>query len=587
MPGGNVPVSLNWLSPGGWVLVSVVGLFVLLAHNRIAPVKLFLTLATGFYLLGWVALSDFLQSYVNPAVMTLMLLLLVGLVLEKTSWVRTLSSHMFHSNLRQTYARMGLWVGLSSAFLNNTAVVSGLLSAARNNPNHAASKVLIPLSYVAILGGTLTLVGTSTHLILNGLMVQADQKPLQLFDFLYVGGFLLFSGLMVIVFLAPRLMPEQSQQNDQGPAYFVEAKVEPESPLIGKTVDEAGLRHLQAVFLVELVRNGQILAPVGPGEVVQANDRLLFSGEVDSAVQLKTMPGLSLPGLVKHLTTDNLAEVVVSHNSMLVGQTLKSAGFRNKFHAAVIAINRGQERLTGKLGEITLQVGDKLLLAVGSDFYQRENLNKNFYFVSPRPVNHPLSAKKSAWAGFGFVSVLIASAFGWIELFSGLLVLLGAFLALNWIRFDELKRRLPLDGLWIIGSALVVAEVMRTSGAAQLVVDTIMPFFAQHGVYGAFIGVYILTVVLTETVTNNAAAALVFPVALVTAQTMDANVVPFVLAVAYGASASFLTPYGYQTNLMVFAPGQYQFLDYVRMGIPMTLVYALVVLTLVPVFFPF
>ena len=573
-------------SAAPWVLVAILGLFVLLAHNRIAPVRLFLTLAAGFYLLGWIDLERFLQSYVNPAVITLMLLLLVGVVLEKTTWVRTLSRHLFHTSLRQTYARMGLWVGVSSAFLNNTAVVSGLLSAAKNNPHHAPSKVLMPMSYIAIFGGTLTLVGTSTHLILNGLLVQAGEAPLGLLDFLYVGAALLVVGLGVILLLAPKLLPEQKDSATQPPAYFMEAKVTPGSTIIGKTVQNANLRQLQSVFLVEIIRGEQVLAPVSPSEVIQPNDRLLFSGDMDSAMQLKTLPGVTLPGLVKNLSTDNLSEVVVSHNAVLVGQTLKSANFRNKFNAAVIAINRGQERLTGKLGDIVLQAGDKLLLATGSDFFGRENLSKNFYFVTPRPIHHPLSVAQSVLAGTGFILVLLASALDWINLFSGLLVLLGTFIALRWASFAEVKRRLPMDLMLIIGSALVVAEVMRTSGAAQLIVETAMPFFMQYGAWGAFIGVYLLTLVLTETVTNNAAAALVFPVALATAQTMDANLVPFVLAVAYGASASFLTPYGYQTNLMVYTPGQYRFLDYVRMGLPVSVVYSFTVLTLTPMVFP-
>jgi di/tricarboxylate transporter len=570
-----------------WVLVAILGLFLLLAHNRIAPVRLFITLAAAFYLLGWIELERFLQSYVNPAVMTLMLLLLVGVVLEKTTWVRRLSAHMFHPSLRQTYARMGLWVGVSSAFLNNTAVVSGLLAAARNNPHHAASKVLMPLSYLAILGGTLTLVGTSTHLILNGLLVQADQAPLALLDFFYVGSALLLTGLVVVVALAPRLLPAQENSQKEQPAYFMEAKVLPDSPMVGKSVQSANLRHLQSAFLVEILRDQQVLAPVSPTEVIQAHDRLLFSGDMEVAVHLKALPGLTLPGLVKNLSSENLSEVVVAHTSVLVGQTLKSANFRNKFNAAVIAINRGQERLTGKLGDVVLQAGDKLLLAIGQDFFGRENLNKNFYFVTPRPMNHPLTAGQSWLAGAGFLGVLIASALNWISLFSGLLVLLGVFTVLGWASFAEIKRRLPMDLLLIIGSALVVAEVMRTSGAAQLIVETAMPFFMQYGTWSAFLGVYLLTLVLTETVTNNAAAALVFPVALATAQAMDANLVPFVLAVAYGASASFLTPYGYQTNLMVYAPGKYRFLDYVRMGLPVSLVYSLTVLVLTPWFFPF
>ena len=569
------------------VLASLIVLFVLLATSRAHPAKWMVGLAVGYYLAGLVTLEGFLTSYVNPAVMTLMLLLLVGMVLEKTVWLNRLAEGLFKPSLKNTYAKMGLFVGLSSAFLNNTAIVASLLSAAKNNRFHLPSKVLIPLSYIAILGGTLTLVGTSTHLLVNGLMVQAGFTPFGLLDFIWVGLPILVVGGLVIILLAPRILPNIQIGKEQQQDYFLEAQIEQNSAFIGQTIKQAGLRNLQSLFLVELIREGQLISPVSPDTVLMAKDRLLFAGDGEGANQLKSIHGLSLPGLVKNLDTQNLVEVLVSPHASVVDQTLKQANFRNKFDAAVVAINRGGDKLSGKLGDIKLQPGDKLLLATGHDFNQRENLTKNFYFLSQRKTSQVLTAKQSHFAVSGFLAVLALSGLGLIDLFDGLLVLLGLFVLTDLVEMQELRHRLPLDLMVMIGSGLVIASVLLSSGAANLISLVIMQVFGQWGVFGAFVGVYLLTLVMTESVTNNAAAALAFPVTIATAQGLDVSVLPFVLAVAYGASASFLTPFGYQTNLMVYAPGQYRFMDYVRMGLPVSLVYSVTVLVLTPLFFPF
>ena len=568
------------------VLITLLLLFIGLAKGA-HPVKWLLGLVVGYYLAGLVTLEGFLSSYVNPAVMTLMLLLLVGMVLEKTVWLNRLAEGLFKSGLKTTYAKMGLFVGLSSAFLNNTAIVASLLSAAKNNRFHLPSKVLIPLSYIAILGGTLTLVGTSTHLLVNGLMVQAGLTPFALFDFIWVGLPILVIGSLVIILFAGRILPDIGVEKSTQRDYFIEAQVPTNSNLIGQTIKQASLRNLKSLFLVELIREGRLLSPVSPDMVLQANDRLLFAGDGDGANQLKSISGLTLPGLVAELKTDNLVEVVIAPQSSVVGFTLKQANFRNKFDAAVVVINRGGEQLSGKLGEIALQTGEKLLLATGHDFNQRENLVKNFYFVSQRSQANALNPMQSHAVVAGFLLVLLASAIGWLSLFDGLLILLGGYQLSGTLQLKEVRHRLPIDLFVMIGSALVIASVLLCSGAANLVAQTLLHVFGQWGVMGAFIGVYLITLLMTETVTNNAAAALAFPLALTTAQGLDVSVLPFVFAVAYGASASFLTPYGYQTNLMVYSPGRYRFIDYVRMGLPVSVVYSVAVLILIPLFFPF
>jgi len=418
-------------------------------------------------------------------------------------------------------------------------------------------------------------------------MVKAGLTPFALFDFISLGLPILVIGSLVIILLAGRILPDIGAEKSTQRDYFIEAQVPTNSSLIGQTIKQAGLRNLKSLFLVELIREGRLLSPVSPDMVLQANDRLLFAGDGDGASQLKSIPGLKLPGLMAELKTDNLVEVVIAPQSSVVGLTLKQANFRNKFDAAVVAINRGGEQLSGKLGEIALQTGDKLLLATGHDFDQRENLVKNFYFVSQRSQTKALNAMQSYAVVIGFLLVLLASAIGWLSLFDGLLILLGGFLLTGTLQLKELRHRLPISLFVMIGSALVIASVLLSSGAANIVAQTLLHVFGQWGVMGAFIGVYLITLLMTETVTNNAAAALAFPIAVATAVALDVSAIPFVLAVVYGASASFMTPYGYQTNLMVYSTGRYRFIDYVRMGLPVSVVYSVTVLILTPLFFPF
>jgi len=261
--------------------------------------------------------------------------------------------------------------------------------------------------------------------------------------------------------------------------------------------------------------------------------------------------------------------------------------FRNKFDAAVVAIRRGRAQLNGRLAEIVLHPGDVLVLLTGADFVKRDNLDKNFYFYTALESQYPLTAMQSALAVTGFIGVIALSALGLVSLIKGLMGLLVVYLLFGLTHIPELRRRMPFELVMIVGSALGIAQVMTEYGVAGLVAENLMQGMGYWGVYGSFIGIYLLTVLITETVTNNAAAAIAFPIALVTAETLGVSPWPFIMAVAYGASASFLTPYGYQTNLMVYSPGGYQFTDYLKMGIPVSLVYGITVIALVPLFFPF
>ncbi|MFD2437679.1 SLC13 family permease [Modicisalibacter luteus] len=283
----------------------------------------------------------------------------------------------------------------------------------------------------------------------------------------------------------------------------------------------------------------------------------------------------------------NLVEVVVSHESELAGQTLQEVDFRSMFNAGVVGIRRGNKRLEGQLGQIPLRVGDCLLLAVGSDFRQHRNIERNFHLLSGSLTRPQLSRLKSALTLAGFASVIGMAALELLPLFHGLLLLMGGLLLGRVLSPAELRRRFPFELWMVIGSALAIAQGLENSGAAALLAQGMQSLFSGHGVFAAFVGCYLLTMLLTETVTNNAAAALAFPVAWSTAQAFGSDPMPFIMAVAYGASACFLIPYGYQTHLMVFSPGRYHISDFIKTGLPVSLTYSVAVLALTPLVFPF
>ncbi|NVK42177.1 MAG: anion permease [Oceanospirillaceae bacterium] len=570
------------------VLISVGILLGLLASGRFPPAVLFAGWAGGFVLLGIVDSNDLLTSFANPALATLILLMLVSLALERSHLLDQLSERLLRGSEKAALLRLMGTSALLSAFLNNTAVVASFLGAISRQRQVAPSRLLIPLSFASIFGGVTTLIGTSTNLVVSSFAVSAGLPALDMFQFSLVGVPVALICMGVLLFSARLLPTIRHDEQASSQEYFLAARVTPDSPLIGKSIEANRLRHLDGLFLLEIEREGHLISPVGPEEVLRAGDLLAFTGQVQKVQTLQRFPGLELFGTrADDLLATNLVEVVVSNQSELASRTLQEVDFRTMFNAGVVGIRRGEKRLQEQLGRIPLRVGDSLLLAVGADFMQHRNLDRNFHVLSGSLQRPKLSDTQSALALSGFAAVVVAATAGILPLFHGLLLMLGALLASKILSIGELRRRFPFELLLLIGSALTIARGMETSGAAQLVSNFIQSYANGFGVMGAFIGVYLITLLLTETVTNNAAAALAFPIALSTAQVFGADPLPFIMAVAFGASACFLIPFGYQTHLMVYSPGRYRMLDYIKTGLPVSLAYSTGVLVLVPLVFPF
>ncbi|SFU65060.1 SLC13 family permease [Halomonas korlensis] len=570
------------------VLLSIVGLLALLISGRVRPAIAFVSLAGAYLLFGLVDTATLLRQYTNPALATLILLLLVSLALERTPLLDWLSQRLLRGRPSSATARLMGTSAVLSAFLNNTAVVAAFLGAISRQTRIAPSRLLIPLSYASILGGVTTLVGTSTNLVVNSFALSSAGFELGMFQFSLVGipvALLTFGVLLWRAQSLPHHMPEATADKL---SYFLAADLQPGSELIGRSIEANGLRSLEGLYLLEIERGGRLISPVGPEEILHEGDTLVFTGEVRKVQALQRFPGLKLFGhQADALLATNLVEVVISHESELAGQTLQEVDFRSMFNAGVVGIRRGGKRLEGQLGQIPLRTGDCLLMAVGSDFRQHRNLDRNFHLLSGSLTRPQLSRRESWLTLAGFVSVIGLAAAEWLPLFHGLLLLMGGLLLGRVLSPAELRRRFPFE-LWvIIGSALALAQGLENSGAADLLAQGMQHLFSGHGVYAAFIGCYLLTLLLTETVTNNAAAALAFPVAWTTAQAFGVDPMPFIMAVAYGASACFLIPYGYQTHLMVYSPGRYSMGDFLRVGLPVSLTYSAAVLLITPLVFPF
>jgi len=490
------------------VLASVGVLVALLVHGRIPPAFLFTGLAGGYYLTGLLDQRVWLAGYTNPALATLVLLLVVSVVLERAALLDRLADALLKGQ-RPAMAQFKLTgaTAVASAFLNNTAVVGGMLGVIGRQKHMAASRLLLPLSYASVLGGIVTLVGTSTNMVVNSFVVSAGLPALGMFTFAWVG--------------------------------------------------------LPVALLCLLT--------------------LLLS-----ARKLPVHDGVAGPStLQEDIPNSHLMEMVIASQSSLINQTLRSVAFKSMFDATVLGIRRGDQPLGGNLADIPLHMGDCLQLVVGPGFANHHNLERNFHRVNGMPWRARLKRWESAVVFGGFGCAIVLATFEWVPLLASLLVLLALMLGLGIVSPAEMRRRFPFDLLLIIGSALGIAQVLESTGAAGLVAEGVRGLFDGYGAFGALVGIYLLTLLLTELVTNNAAAALAFPMAISTAQAFGVDPKTFIMVVAYAASACFLMPFGYQTHLMVYTPGRYRVWDFVRAGWPVSLVYSVSVLAMVPLVFPF
>lgn len=588
------------MSIDAWIAVAVtVGCLSLLALTRIAAELVMVAGVTVLMVLGVVSSTTALAGFANPSVLAIAALYIVAAGLKETGAVNMLIHYLFGrpANITAGQFRMMVPVTMLSAFMNNTPVVATFLPAVRDwakQRHFSVSKLMIPLSYAAIFGGTCTLIGTSTNLVVNGLLIsQADRPGFGFFELAAVGVPCALIGTAYVLTVSrwglPRRIPAVEELTDPR-EYTVEMVVEPGSPLVGQTVQAAGLRQLPGLFLVEIDRNGHIVPAVGPDEKLQANDQLVFAGITESIVDLQRFKGLTpatdqVFKLKSPRTARTLIEAVVAGQSPIAGKTIREGGFRSRYNAVVIAVARNGSRIDRKIGDIALHPGDTLLLEATTDFTHRHRHSRDFLLI--RPIEGSVVARhKRSWVAWLILVALVTSvSAGVLSLVSAAFAAAGAMLVTGCCSVSVARRSIQLEVLLVIAASFGIGHALQATGVAAAFANTLLAAAGDRPWLLLAI-VYLLTAALTETVTNNAAAIIMFPMALATTTTLGLDFRPFAVAIAVAASASFATPIGYQTNLMVYGPGGYRFSDYLRFGVPLNLLLAGVALILIPFIWP-
>ncbi len=542
--------------------------------------------------------GELVAGFGNPGAVTVGVLFVVAAGLTQTGAMQMLTQPLLGRprTVVRAQARLMLPVVLLSAFLNNTPIVAMLVPVVADWSRKigvAPSKLLIPLSYAAIAGGMCTLIGTSTNLLVYGLLL-GDGLTIGLFT---VGAVGLPVAVVVLAYnltigrhLLPNRQPALSLADDPR-RYTVEMIVEPHSGLVGQSIEQAGLRALPGLFLAEIARGPDVLPAVGPETVLRGDDRLVFVGVVDSVVDLRKIRGL-VPATDQVFKLDTphagrrLIEAVVSASCPLVGKTIRAGRFRSVYDAAVIAVARDGERLTGKVGDVELAAGDVLLLEGDEAFARRQRLSRDFYLVSTVRGSTPPRHDR-AWVAVGILLLfVVAIAFRWLGPLNAALLAAAAMGATRCLTATMAKASIDWSVLLVIGAALGLGTAVQRSGLAHGIATTLLSAVGDNP-WLALLAVYLLTNVFTEMITNNAAAVLVYPIAKALADDFAVSFTPFVVIIMIAASASFATPIGYQTNLMVYGPGGYRFTDYVKVGLPLNVLVMLVAVTLAPLVFPF
>jgi di/tricarboxylate transporter len=584
------------VSVDAWLTLAVlVVTLAVLAGERLPASLVAVGAVTILLLAGVIEEEQALAGFSNPAPIAVAALYVLAAAVHSTRVLERLVDRLLAD--RGAEARGGALRMLApaagfSAFLNNTPIVAMTAPAVAGwarRAGHPASAYLMPVCFAISLGGVVTLVGTSTNLVVSGLLEEAGREPLGLFEQARAGLPVAALGIVLLAFLAPRLLPARRTPGEAlgDEREFTVEMVVDEGPLAGKSVAEVGLRNLEGVFLVEIERDGRPLAPVGPEHVLVAGDRLTFAGNVERVLDLQRRPGLHSAehrhfSLAAPAPGRRLYEVVVAEASPLAGSTLKETGFRARYGAAVVAIHRAGERVPGKLGDVTVRPGDVLLVLAGPDFNDRWRGRRDFLVVAPGGSDGPPRLEKAPIVALIVLGLLGAVGSGLLEIVPAALLAALAVVGLRVLTPAEAREAVDLNVVVLVAASFGLAAAMTASGLAGEIASTLIEPFSVLGDVGVLTGVLAGTVVLTQLVTNNAAAAVMFPVALAAAGQADVDVRPLAVAVALGASYAFLTPIGYQTNTMVYGMGGYRFGDFARLGMPLLLALFVLTLVLVP-----
>jgi di/tricarboxylate transporter len=595
-------LGLDLTDPQKQALVFVVlgAVIYALVYLRSSPDLVLLGGLTILLVAGVVDPREALAGFGNEGLITVAVLFVVAEGLRQTGGITVIGQKLLGqpSSVRAAQLRIMLPTALMSAFMNNTPVVAmalPLIGDWARRVRLSVTHLLLPLSYAAILGGLCTLVGTSTTLVVNGLLLdEPGADKLGMFDIAQVGVPVMIVGLIYLlvttVWLLPERKPAFTQQEDPR-EYTVEMIVDPGSPLTGKTIEEAGLRHLPGMYLMEIDRDGHVLAAVASSERLQGNDRLIFVGVVESVVDLQKIPGLK-PAIdhsfqLKGPRSERcLIEAVVSNSCPFIRTTIRDARFRSRYNAAVIAVARNGQRVRKKIGDIELLAGDTLLLETHPSFVETQRNNRDFFLVSRVEDSNPPRHERAWPARLILIGMVATVTTGLLSMLEAGMLAAGLMIVTRCVSGAEARRAVDWSVLLTIAAGLGIGAAMKQSGAAELVANGFTGL-AGNNKHAVLAIVYAMTMIFTNLITAKAAAVLFFPIAMAAADKLDCSVMPFAIVVMIAAAASFATPIGYQTNLMVYGPGGYRFSDYLRIGAPLSLIAGVITVVLTPLIWPF
>jgi di/tricarboxylate transporter len=584
-----------------WITLAIIVVsFSALMLTRIAPDALLIAAVGALMVLGVITPGEALVGMSNEGMITVGALFVVASALTQTGVVAWVSQTLLGGPTSLASAQMRLMapVVAFSSVLNNTPVVAMLVPAVSDWAKRhelSVSQLMIPLSYAAMIGGVCTLIGTSTNLVINGMMLDLNPETgLGIFELAWVGLPCAVLVLLYIVVFSRWLLPhrkEQTKRFENPREYTVEMLLEPHSPIVGLTIRDAGLRHLPGVFLVEIERDGRPIPAPDPSKVLRANDRLVFAGDVESVVDLQKIRGLrpaedQIFKLNSNRAARGLVEVAISPAFPSLGKTVRESGFRKVYGAAIIAVARDGEQLKGRIGDIILKPGDTLLLEASPDFVEQQRYSRNFLLVSQVSNSQPLRHDKRKVSVLILLAMIFSVALGFTTMFKAVFLAAGAMIATRCISVHGARQSVSWEILLVIAASISIGGAVEKTGLAVSMAEGLISMVGGSP-RATLAALFLLVAGFSAVISNLAAAVLLFPVIVAISNQLGADLTPFAVTLMVAASACFSTPIGYQTNLMVYGPGDYRFTDFMKIGIPLTALVGVVTVLLVPIIWPF
>ena len=587
---------MDW--QGWFALTLTAGVLLTLIFTRVQPHIAMMAALTLLSATGILTSAEALAGFSNSGLITVAAMFVVAAGLHSSGGIDILVNRLLGSpsTLRSAMLRIFGPVVFLSAFLNNTPVVATMIPAINSWSQKigiAPSKLMIPLSYTAILGGTLTLIGTSTNLVVNGqYQALTGRDGLSLFSITAVGLPVALVGLLFMWLVFPRLLPDRSNKKafTNLREFTLEVSVASDGPLVGKTVEEAGLRELERVYLVEIERSETVLTAVASEQPLQGGDRLVFAGDTEAISELLRINGI-VPSalendnaLSKQRAERCLVEAVVSPHCAAIGQAIRDAQFRDRYGAVVLAVARNGERVQGNLRSIKLQAGDTLLLEARPAFVSRQRFNKDFLLVNDLGKETPRH-NRAYLAWFILLTVVGLAGCNVISMLNAALVGAGLMLITGCLNVNQAERSLDLTVIITIAASFALGVALQKTGVAAWIAGNIV-HLSDYRPWLMLVLTYVAVSLLTEVITNNAAAVIMVPIVIEITEKAGVTPEPFIFAIMMAASASFATPLGYQTNLMVYGPGGYKFSDFLRVGVPMNILIGAATIAVLLVLWP-